>query len=205
MTKPPYARPSYYYGLPDMYMQMGYFPFPTPPPPAQLSRNSPYAHPLADPFKSYMGQTEKIEASDGEHGFASLVNPLRSSVLLYVNQWLLTNFSPAPLEAHIWFGKASSIGKAKTSSQVTSGYIQLAACPAAQGQIMFGSGSAHGERDGVFASTRIIPPLTTTGAEPHGQWVIGPGMAMVVRVPDAGEKSSFSFCVNWWEQPLYEA
>lgn len=204
MTKSPYARPSYYYSLPDMYMQMGYFPFPTPPPPAHLNRNSPYAHPLADPCKSYMGQTEKMDVSDGKLSFASLVNPLRSGVLLYVNQWFLTNFSPAPMEAYTWFGKAVSISGAKTSSQVTSGYIQLAACPAAQGQIMFGAEDAHDERDGVFASTRIIPPLTTAGAEPHGQWVIAPGMAMVLRVPNAGEKTSFSFGVSWWEQPLYE-
>ncbi|KZE51730.1 hypothetical protein AV540_12755 [Brevibacillus parabrevis] len=195
---------SYYYGLPDIYMQMGYFPFPTPPPTAPLNRSipAPYTMPISDPCKHFLGQSEKIVAQDGEHGFASLVNPLRSGVLLYVNQWLITNPQACPLEAHIWFGKAAGIGKAKASAQVTSGYIQLAACPTAQGQIMYGSDQAPGHPDGVFASIRIVPPMATAGEQPNGQWIIGQGMALTIRVPDTGQQPAFYVYMNWWEHPL---
>lgn len=206
MTKSSYTQqPSYYYGMPDVYMQMGYYPFPTPPATEQLSRtvHVPYAMSMASGCKYYLGQTEKIEPDENHQSFGALINPLRSTAVLYVNQWLVTNRSTEPLDAHLWFGKASSIVGAKTSQHVTPGYVQLPPCPAAQGQILFGSGQTDVTQGGTIASTRIIPSMTTVEQEISGQWILGPGMALMLHVPEAAADTSYLFAVNWWEQSVY--
>ncbi|MGG1662016.1 DUF6143 family protein [Brevibacillus sp. NRS-1366] len=206
MTKSSFTQqPSYFYGMPDVYMQMGYYPFPTQPATEQMSRSVhvPYAMSMASGCKYYLGQSEKIVAGGKEQGFGALVNPLRSTAVLYVNRWLVTNSSAQPLEAHIWFGKASTIVGSKTSRHVTPGYVQLPPCPAVQGQILFGSCHSDITRDGTVASTRIIPPMTTVEQEPSGQWILGPGMAMMIHVPPTSEETPFFFSVDWWEQSVF--
>ncbi|MGG4442885.1 DUF6143 family protein [Brevibacillus fortis] len=206
MTKPSYTRPSYFYGgIPDVYMQMGYYPFPTPSATEQLNRSIhiPYAMSMADQCKYFMGQSEKMVVGDGAIGIAALSNPLRSGVHLFVNHWMITNPSPHPIEAHFLFGKASSLTGATLSRQVTSGYVQLPACPAAQGQLLYGAGMTDTFSDHIHTATRIIPASSTAEATPGGQWILGPGMALIVRVPHTGEKTSFYFSIDWWEQPVY--
>lgn len=199
------TKPSYFYGMPDVYMQMGYYPFPTPPQTEQLPRSVhvPYAMSMASQSKYYMGQTEKIAATDKDQGFGALINPFRSTALLYVQHWSITNSTSQPLVAHIWFGKAESIIGGKTSRQVTPGFVQLPPAPASQGQILYGSNSADVTRDGIVASTRVIPPMTTDGGNSNGQWIIGPGMALMIHVPQSEEASAFVFSVDWWEQSVY--
>lgn len=205
MSKSSYTQPSYYYGMPDIYMQMGYFPFPTQPAPEQLNHNPnvPYAMAMASQCRYYLGQTEKITAGAGVQGFGALANPFRSGVQLYVNDWFLTNLSGEPLEAHIWFGKTASIHGAKPSSHVTPGFMQLSPCPAPQGQILFGSGGTDVQRDGIVAATRILPPRSTIESKKSGHWILGPGMSMLIRVPASEEPASFLFSVGWWEQPVF--
>lgn len=206
MTKPSYTRPSYFYGgIPDVYMQMGYYPFPTPSATEQLNRSIhiPYAMSMADQCKYYMGQTEKITVGEGAQGIASLSNPVRSGVHLFVNQWMITNPSPLAIETHFLFGKTASVTGTTTSRHVTSGYVQLPACPAAQGKILYGSSTSESFPDSIHAYTRIIPPYSTVEANPAGQWILGPGMALIIRVPDTEENASFYFSVDWWEQPVY--
>ncbi|WP_312112763.1 DUF6143 family protein [Brevibacillus reuszeri] len=204
MTKPSYSRPSsYFYGMPDVYMQMGYYPFPTPPAPEQIPMNVhvPYAMSMASQSKYYMGQTERIVASDNDQGFGALSNPLRSHSLLYVQNWSITNSSAQPLTIHIWFGRAESIVGGKTSQQVTSGFVQPPPCPAAQGQLLFGRSGGDITREGIAVSTRIVPPMTTIEGHANGQWILGPGMALMVYAPQSEEATSFFFSVDWWEQP----
>lgn len=205
MTKSSYTQPSYYYGLPDVYMQMGYYPFPTQPATEPIGRSVPipYAMAMASECKYYLGQTEKITAGEGGHGFGALVNPLRSGVQLYVNDWFLTNFACQPVEARIWFGKTSSITGAKTSHRVSPGFAQLSPCPPAQGKILFSSEGTEEPRDGVFVSTRIVPPMTTISAEKSGHWILGPGMSLMFQVPGTEENEPFLFAVGWWEQPVF--
>lgn len=205
MAKSSYTQPPYYYGMPDMYMQMGYYPFPTQPATEQIGRTVgiPFAMAMASQCKYFLGQTEKITAGGGVQGFGALVNPLRSSVHLYVNDWFVTNFSKHPVEALIRFGKATSIVGATKSRHITPGFVQLSPCPSAQGQILFASSSTEAERDGVIASTRILPPMTTVQAEKSGQWILAPGTALMVHVPEEAESGQFLFAVGWWEQAVF--
>lgn len=207
MAKSSYSQPSYYYGMPDMYMQMGYFPFPTPPAPEQTPNQVmiPYAMSMSSHCRYFLGQTDKIDISGGAQGFGALVNPLRSGVQLYVNDWYVSNFSDQAVEMQIWFGPARSVVGAKASSQITPGFVQLSPCPAPHGQLLFSSADAARPSNGSIASTRILPPMTSIGAEKSGHWILAPGTAMMVHVPAQSERESgeMVFAIGWWEQPVF--
>lgn len=207
MTKSPYSQHPYYTtGIPDMYMQMGYYPFPTQPAAESIGKDAgiPYAMAMASQCKYFLGQSEKMTAGGGVQGFAALVNPLRSGVQLCVNNWTVTNFSKQPLVTSIWFGKAASIVAAKKSSHLSPGFVQLSPCPSAQGQILFAaSPAAEPDREGVIASTRIVPPLTTIDVQKSGGWILSPGTAMMIHVPEDAESGTFVAAMEWWEQQVF--
>lgn len=207
MPNTSYTSPSYYYGLPDMYMQMGYFPFPAQPATEPLGRYTavPYAMAMASQCRYYLGQTEKIPFAAGSHSFAALANPAGSGVQLHINEYVVTNFSSQPVEAQIWFGPTKSIVGAKTSAQISPGFVQLSACPSAQGKILFSSGAAETPRQGVTVSTRIVPPLTTIASEKSGHWILDPGTALtfILPSPEQTEGDGWLFAAGWWEQPVF--
>lgn len=207
MPSTSYTPSSYYYGMPDMYMQMGYFPFPTSPAADTLNRHiaTPYAMAMASQCRYYLGQTDKIPLGAAGYSYAALANPAGSGVQLYINEYVLTNFSAEPREAQIWFGATKSIVGAKTSTQVSPGYVQLSACPSAQGKILFASGSTDIPRQGVTVSTRILPAMTTVPSEKSGHWILDPGTAVMVLLPAHGESDSgeWLFAAGWWEQPVF--
>lgn len=206
MAKSSYTHTSYYYGMPDMYMQMGYFPFPTQPAPEAVTGNVlvPYAMSMSMQCRYYLGQTEKIDIGSGSQGYAALVNPVRSTMQLYINDWYVSNFTDQPVEMQVWFGQARAVTGAKTSTQITSGYVQSSPCPSSQGQILYSSGGAFPPADGVIASTRILPPMTTINAEKSGHWILAPGTALMFQFPQAErEGGQILSAIGWWEQPLF--
>jgi hypothetical protein len=205
MAKSSFHQSPYYYGMPDVYMQMGYYPFPTPPATEQLPRHVyvPYPMSMASQCKFFLGQTEKVTVGAGVQGFGALVNPLRSGVLLYVQDWHVTNLSEHPLEAQFWFGKTEWITGAQSSSAITCGYAQLSPCPPSQGKILFSNKDATLPHGGTIASTRMIPPMSTLGEKTDGQWILGPGMSLMVHAPAAEKSAVFLFSTGWWEQPVY--
>ena len=210
MPKSPYTRPSYYYGMPDMYMQMGYFPFPTQPaaePYGRYAAAIPYVSAMASQCRYYLGQTEKMRIGVNTHGCGTLANPDDSGVQLYIHEYAVTNFSGKPLEAQIWFGQTKSIVGAKISTQISPGLVQLSACPSAQGKILFSSGTTEPPRLGVAVSTKILPPQATSVFEKSGHWILNPGTAMMVSLHSLADsenfKGEFLFSAGWWEQPLF--
>ncbi|WNC16044.1 DUF6143 family protein [Brevibacillus brevis] len=205
MAKSSFTQSPYFYGMPDVYMQMGYFPFPTQPATEQLTRqlNVPYAMTMAAGCKYFLGQTEKMTAEADAQGYGALANPFRSSALLFVNGWHFTNFSDHPLEVQFWFGKTESIIGAKTSPGVSPGYVQITPCPPSQGKILFSTGGTELPRGGAVAMTLLVPPMSTMGTETNGQWILGPGMAMLAHVPPSGKQAAFLFSTSWWEQSVY--
>ncbi|MED4584638.1 DUF6143 family protein [Brevibacillus choshinensis] len=205
MAKSSFNPSPYYYGMPDVYMQMGYYPFPTPPATEQLPRQVyiPYAMSMASQCKYFLGQTEKVIAGTNDQSFGALANPFRSGVLLYVFDWHVTNLSDHPLEVQFWFGKTESIVGAKSSPAITPGYAQLSPCPPPQGKILFSTGGTDLPRGGAVATTRIIPSMSTAGAEINGQWILGPGMTLMAHVPASAKGASFLFSTGWWEQPVF--
>lgn len=207
MPKPSYTQPPYYYGMPDLYMQMGYFPFPTQPAAEPPGRHAavPYVMAMASQCRYHLGQTEKIPIGEGINGYGALANPVGSGVQLYIHDFFVSNFSRQPLEAQIWFGQTKAIMGAKTSAQTSPGYVQLSACPSAQGKILFSSGTTETPRLDVAVSTRILPSMTTIAAEKNGHWILDPGTAMMIYLPSpaASGRSEFLFAAGWWEQPVF--
>lgn len=205
MANPPYAQPSYYYGIPDMFLQMGYVPYSrhTAGEQPDMHVDIPLATAMAMQGKYYLGQTEKLTAGSGVQAWGALVNPYRSGIQVYVNDWFLTNRADHPVEVHIWLGKANQLGTATASRQVTPGSIQLPPCPDPKGQILYASATTEMPRDGVIASTRILPPRSTTAAEKSGRWILGPGTALLFHIPAEVPSSELTVAFGWWEQPVY--
>ncbi|QRG68740.1 DUF6143 family protein [Brevibacillus choshinensis] len=204
MAKSSFNQSPYYYGMPDVYMQMGYYPFPTPPATEQLPRHAyiPYPMSMASQCKYFLGQTEKVTVGPGGQGFGALSNPVRSGALLYVQDWHVTNLSEHPLEVQFWFGKTESIAGA-SSAAITSGFAQLSSCPPSQGKLLFSQSESDLPRGGTIATTRIVPPLSTVGAQIDGQWILGPGMSLMAHVPASEKNAVFLFSMGWWEQPVF--
>jgi len=206
MAKSSFTHASYYYGMPDMYMQMGYFPFPSQRASEAAASNVlvPYAMSMSMQCSYYLGQTEKLDMSSGTQGYTALVNPVRSNMQLYINDWYVSNFSDRPVEMQLWFGQASAVTGAKTSTHITSGFVQPSPCPASQGQIVYSSSGSSPLADGVIASTRILPPMTTISAEKNGRWILAPGTAMSFLFPQAERQAGQVLsAIGWWEQPLF--
>ncbi|GED33652.1 DUF6143 family protein [Brevibacillus centrosporus] len=205
MAKSSFNQSPYYYGVPDVYMQMGYYPFPTPPISDQTPKqiHVPYPMSIAAHCKYFLGQTEKITAGGEIQGFGALSNPFRSGVILFVHSWQLTNYSEHPAEVQIWFGKTESITGAKTSTAVSASYAQLSACPPPQGKILFATGDNVLPRGGAAVTTRMVPPMSTIEAKLNGQWMLGPGMTMMAVLPAEEKSSIILFSTSWWEQSVY--
>ncbi|MEJ8545592.1 DUF6143 family protein [Brevibacillus borstelensis] len=207
MAKHPFShQPPYFFGMTDMdmYMQMGYYPYP-----GQTSGEHPDANTaiplptaMAMQCKYYLGQTEPFTAGGGNPAWAALVNPLRSEVHLFVNEFVITNRSAShSAEAQLWFGKAASLGDATVSQLVTPGFVQLSPCPQPQGQIAYHSAPLR--ISGTASATRIISPSSSAAAEKAGHWILGPGTALVFFF--SGERAAVDLVVSfgWWEQPIY--
>lgn len=207
MVKSSYSQPSYYYGMPDMYMQMGYYPFPTQPAAEQTPNQVmiPYAMSMSSHCQYFLGQTEKMTIGAGIQSFGALVNPLRSGAQLYIHDWHVSNFAARPAEMQIWFGPARSVVGAKASTQISPGFVQLSPCPAPNGQLLYTTADSALPANGAVAATRILPAMTTVGAEKNGHWILAPGTAMMVHFPSHSEQESGEvlFAVGWWEQPVY--
>lgn len=205
MAKHPFShQPPYFYGMTDMYMQMGFYPYP-----GQTAEEHPDANvgiplpmAMAMQCKYYLGQTEPLTAGGGTSAWAALVNPLRSEVHLFVNEYVITNRSAAyPAEAQLWFGKAASLGNPTVSQFVTPGFVQLSPCPQPQGQIVYDTGPLP--MNGTASATRVVSPNSSVAAEKTGHWILGPGTALLFYFPGEGEAVDLIVSLGWWEQPMY--
>jgi len=209
VPKPPSSRPSCYYGMPDMYMQMGYFPFPAQPAAEPFARFAaiPHVAVMAAQCRYYLGQTEKMPIGEGTPCCGALVNPDDSGVQLHIQEYFITNCSSQPLEAQVWFGRTGAIPGAKTSAQISPGFVRLAGCPPAQGKILFSSAASETPPSSVAVSTQLLPPLTTSVFEKNGHWILDPGTAMMVflHAADVREngKNECLFAAAWWELPVF--
>ncbi|USG64576.1 DUF6143 family protein [Brevibacillus ruminantium] len=204
MAKHLLSQAPYYYGMTDMYMQMGYFPYPRQQTdePRNIHLEYPLAAAMALQCKYYLGQTSPISAGNGTAASGGLINPQRSGVHLYINEFAITNrSSDHSVEAKLWFGKASSLGNPVVSPQITSGFIQFPACPSAQGQIVQDAGPVPS--DGTTAATHIVPAHTSVTSEKSGQWILAPGTALLFHFPAEGDAVELIVSLGWWEQPFY--
>ncbi|QQE73671.1 hypothetical protein KDJ56_17490 [Brevibacillus composti] len=204
MAKHLFSQTPYFYGMTDMYMQMGYFPYPgqSLDEQADMTIGIPLAAAMAMQCKYYLGQTEPILAGNGTSSWAALVNPPRSGIHLFINEYVISNQSAEhTARVQLWFGKSSALGTPAVSPSVTSGFVQPSPCPLAQGQLVSDTGSLP--EDGVVAATRLIPPRTSVAAEKTGHWILAPGTALLFFVPAEEEAAELIVSVGWWEQPIY--
>lgn len=169
---------------------------------SRCERWHPFAHGHGHAMQILPRPDRTIDSGGGTSAWAALVNPLRSEVHLFVNEYVITNRSAAyPAEAQLWFGKAASLGNPTVSQFVTPGFVQLSPCPQPQGQIVYDTGPLP--MNGTASATRVVSPSSSVAAEKTGHWILGPGTALLFYFPGEGEAVDLIVSLGWWEQPMY--
>lgn len=151
----------------------------------------------------FVGETESLTPAAGGYGWGGLVNPPMSGVQLFLDIYTISNLSKNPLLSQIWFGSAPTV-PAMVSPKVTSANSSLQPPIMPHGQVQFEATATRPVGEGTEAAARVVPAYSTTAAEKHGHWIIGPGQSIlftVAGIDNAPINAILSF--GWWEEPVY--
>ncbi|WP_274650812.1 DUF6143 family protein [Paenibacillus humicola] len=151
--------------------------------------------------KYFLGEADSLPATNDNYTWAGLANPAQSGVTVYLNQFVISNMSEAPMLSKTWFCTAIPSG-GSVSMQVTNANLTLRPMPEPRGQIQFGPSINPAQVAGKPVATRTVPPFVSVSGEKQGYWIIGPGTAIVFTFLSQSETpAQVVLSVGWWEEP----
>lgn len=147
----------------------------------------------------FLGQTRLLLFGDGMHAWGGLFNPPDSQVMLYVNTFNISNYSPYPFAAQTWFNSTVA-GPYTISNKVTPANMAIQPLARPRVELQFAEGSPVHPSGGVNPFNRIIPPRSTEVECKAGLFILPPGSSFLIYlVPPGACLVRGRIAFGWWE------
>jgi len=149
--------------------------------------------------KYFLGQTKLLLFGDGGHAWGGLINPPDSQVTLFINIFTVTNYSPYPFVAQIWFNSMIT-GPMTISNKVTPANFALHPRPKPRVELQFAESIPVHPTGGVNPFSRIVAPRSTMVDHKSGEFILPPGGSFLIYlVPPGACLARARVAFGWWE------
>ncbi len=155
-----------------------------------------YAVSKAFEGRYYIGHTPVLPLTSTAWG--ALLNPVDSSMNLYVRVFTVSNYSATAFQSQVWLG--ASLENAEVSPHVSPSNIAKKPLRDPYVRLLYAASSSQ-PSCGVSLLSRIAQPNATVVAEYDGEIVVPPGSSFAVYLFSPGsQRINAELAFGWWEE-----
>jgi hypothetical protein len=151
----------------------------------------------------FIGQTGLLNFGSGYNAWGGIVNPINSSVNLYVDIFTITNFSNQSFMGEIWLNTDAPINSV-VSSTVTPANQSISPLPISKAVMKYVDYFTGPMSRGVNIFGRIVAPNSTLVSDSHnGSIIIAPGGSFSILLrPAVSQYITGTIVLTWWEEAI---
>lgn len=151
--------------------------------------------------KYFLGQTDLMTFGGQYYAWGGLINPVNSSVNMFLNAYTISNFSNEPVTAEGWLSSTLP-GKGKKSRNFAAGNQSISPSPLPKVEIQNMSLALKTPTGGTYTFVRRVEPnQTLTKHDFQGMYIIPPGSSFTLFFKSPKKENiQVTVAFGWWEE-----